>query len=1229
SGFHARSRPCTLVARGSASDLAPGASQTPNPPLLPAPPVKIESSERTKVAEEGAGGAAKGGERLEGESKAGSMPGVIMENGSRNGSHTNHDRDQRPNGIHGANYASEKGKNRAEPPPNVTPHPTASNGLNGKVTERQQNGEDGTIPQDVKAQIDQLQLPPEILHITDGFLPLSSLLSRLAHKTHNDLSKTILDMAQMPLPASATNGNASHAMANDDNSQENLAKKLKLLNFAQDAHTEWTKALIITNWSRRSEEINKLIDLRLHLYGQKELYRFAIDGLAELKKNLVQARLPNPDLKTALAVLTTGKAPWMPELGYIQPPPLTAKEILKSLENLNTLLSIRLNLHEYDKIPFHFTNYTIQSGRVTFDVAGEFAVDLTIADEDPETQFWFIDFRFLFSPSLSEMPPHVRGHIDARVNESLMKDGLSGCYKFLHNMVLTHKISEYRRQAVDLARGKWIEGLKVESLNRALSIQYWLDRYGRKGPKSWIILGVHSGKRKIGRSHPKDTSRLFIRWFRDSKEVQDVDIPFNAVDISAELLLKTVVAKHINFILTSTHENLRAKPMFASGEATLSIFCSPNEPAESELRVQLTSDRHITIRIEPITGRFILGPTSKLAAEFTYRINEQCNDPATNAHTYIEELRQRAIMDDLYVRGSSLGWSRLPNPGVNPNDLRSVIPKNTSQFIWLQKTGWAKNWFFCVSMSVNGERWWLIETTKPAPDTNAAPNSKTQKKDPVKIISSIELPLSNVSPAIGYGFLANINFFAAALVSHYTIQKNLHGRRARHKLSHSSCTPSTVKLPALYLQPSKMLASLNQDRKFNAGKKMLLKDVIQLTFQGLEARTIHPKNIHTGPSSSPQNQAQTPGAGQQHLNALPPPKLNAPHEDVFVISEARLVFSSPPAALKIIKDSIDRDIAFHQTSGAFALRIRSRVGESIVPNLMERVVRIERLVNFIQILQTQEKSVHCETISLGRITFTYGKVSLDAKGKIMETDGDRPREHTAVVDFSAADNMMKLILERGNPHLEIIDHLTRILNGKQGLDGVANLLPLTLPILQGLDALENAWASIPQAHAFVNVRAADWYIIRYNISLPLPSSPNGPSPKTLKVMFQTKLRQRRGSPWWEITRVDSRGREPDGVDAALAPVWTANGNGWMGMRVSAVAQANGVEDLVGKIDEAMQKFVKGSGAAEAPANAPATSRAKAPAPQQKLQQPTPNQSQSQSQGRSNAMKREMEIVEID
>jgi mediator of RNA polymerase II transcription subunit 14 len=357
-----------------------------------------------------------------------------------------------------------------------------------------------------------------------------------------------------------------------------------------------------------------------------------------------------------------------------------------------------------------FKDFTIKSGRVTFRVLGEFEIDLTIADEDPEAQFWFIDFRFMFWPSVPSLTPHVRYHIESRVNDALAKDGLAGCYKYLHETVLTHKIGEFRRQAIDLARGKWIETLKVEPLNRALSIQYWLDRYGPKGPRSWIILGVHSGKRKDGRPDPKATSRLLIRWFRDSKEISDVDIQFDSVNITVEALVKTVIAKHVSHILTSIHSTLREKPLFANRELALSLSTSLTEPAESELKVQLTNEQHLSIKIEPISGRFVFSPAYRLITKFQLQLNEKSQNPANDAHTYIERLRCQLLAEDIANRGLSIGWERTANPGLKPDVLQKVVPKDTLEVLWFRRRGWLEAWHIAVVLSMSGEHWLLLET---------------------------------------------------------------------------------------------------------------------------------------------------------------------------------------------------------------------------------------------------------------------------------------------------------------------------------------------------------------------------------------------------------------------------------------------------------------------------------------------------------------------------------------
>lgn len=390
------------------------------------------------------------------------------------------------------------------------------------------------------------------------------------------------------------------------------------------------------------------------------------------------------------------------------------------MEKLNTLLSIRLNLDDYEKVPPQFKDFTIQSGRATFKVPGEFEIDLTIANEDPESQYWFIDFRFLFRPSSSNMNPGIRNFIEGKVNEILFSDGLFGCYKYLHELILTYKIKEFRRQGESLARSLWIDTLMVENLNRPISIQYWVDRYpsratdgkllNTKPSKSWIILGVHSGRRADKRPDPHATSRLFIRWFRESKEIKDADIKFDDVNISTESLLKTVIGQHIHFILNSIYEKLLAKPLYATRELEISLQTSNGDPADSELKIQLTNDYRLSMKIDPISGRFVLGPISKKNDQLEYNLNRRTQDPARDGHTYVEGLRSQLLMENLSIRALSVGWTRVAKPGISQDSMRELVGKDSLPTIWFRRSGWDHDWYLVVTQSMAGEEWHLIKT---------------------------------------------------------------------------------------------------------------------------------------------------------------------------------------------------------------------------------------------------------------------------------------------------------------------------------------------------------------------------------------------------------------------------------------------------------------------------------------------------------------------------------------
>lgn len=218
---------------------------------------------------------------------------------------SNHEKDLKgANGINGAT---------AKPDPSVNKAMKLAGGstplVNGDV-EAQKQAQAGPGATD-QAKVN--NLPPEIAHITTNFFPLPYILQRLAQKSHNDLQTEIEELANMPMGLGAVNGNATGP--GEDTSEANQNKKAHLLNFVQDMHSKWVKALVMSEWSRKSGQVSKLIDLHAHILGQMQHYHSILDRMGHIKRNLYAARLPDPDIKTALQVLATGQAPWMPQVG--------------------------------------------------------------------------------------------------------------------------------------------------------------------------------------------------------------------------------------------------------------------------------------------------------------------------------------------------------------------------------------------------------------------------------------------------------------------------------------------------------------------------------------------------------------------------------------------------------------------------------------------------------------------------------------------------------------------------------------------------------------------------------------------------------------------------------------------------------------------------------------------------------------------------------------------------
>ena len=554
-------------------------------------------------------------------------------------------------------------------------------------------------------------LPSEIRHITDNQFPISMLVNRQIQECWNSLSELVNEMADYPME-SQPNGAPGRPVQQQgkpwgDQSNANLQKKDKLLTWAQNQRSLFVKLLVLSQWSQNMPEVAKMIDIMAWLREQLLFYERACDDLGYLRRDTAAFQIPNPDLKTAAEVLATGRLSTFPHLGYIKSKPLSPRKALKTLRRINNIVCTRLSLQQ--EVPSGFASYKIHDGRVTFVVPSEFELDLSLTDEDPKSQFYFVNFRFLFAPRYSIPDGRFLDEISGIVNDKLRANGLHECYDYLHNLTLSYKISILLRQTLEMARGQWSDQLRVELIRRTLVVQYWRNR---PSGKSWIEVGIKSGRRKeISRqSNGSGVPFLDIRWIRDGKMMTNEDIWFDDTKLSLERILQSVIAQHTSHLLDSIYDKMSEYPLYAQGDLAIEVSTSITDPGECSLTIQLTKTRSLTLKIEPITGSLILQPTSQGLIREEMALNRSKN-VLDDAATRLSYLRCVIADQDLTVIATSAGWEVISPFKPPKGDLRQVFPRSTLKQTFFRLPSWTSSWTLAVTHSMTTDNWWLIDTS--------------------------------------------------------------------------------------------------------------------------------------------------------------------------------------------------------------------------------------------------------------------------------------------------------------------------------------------------------------------------------------------------------------------------------------------------------------------------------------------------------------------------------------
>lgn len=527
---------------------------------------------------------------------------------------------------------------------------------------------------------------------------LGKLMIRTAEKCWVELSEVLQKMAESPVPAQEPAANG--ATPETDTDAVSLRKKRQLMDFAQTQRDRFMKALVISDWAKDADAFAGIIDVNAHLGRLNACHAGATSAVGEMKLAMNQAKMPNPNIEGALELLGTGKFNGLPDFNYITPPKMTAKELLRTLKDMNVTLATRLSLHE--ELPAHFNDYTIADGRATFRVAGEFAVDLAVADEDAASPFFFIELRFLFTPAPNELSNQIQNFCEMEVNKSMAANGLQGCYDILHNFILTHKLNVLHSQLGDLVRGKWFESIRVERIRRNLALSYWT---GRPGRKSWIELGIGSGRTKLTRPNEKTTSVISMRWFQRGLQVQESELDIDWHCISLEAILLQAIARHTSSILRHVQHELKS---LASGSADLvmELGTSDHEPNDCELVMSLPSLRTpVRCTIEPVTGQFSISPSTVTTRHAQQRLNSDPNAdiPARLASTVCE-----VALELVEKQAATLSWRPVLDL-ARQNDYNALFGKFAKFRTFAPSQAWGTEWAIAVTASLGGNRWWIVQ----------------------------------------------------------------------------------------------------------------------------------------------------------------------------------------------------------------------------------------------------------------------------------------------------------------------------------------------------------------------------------------------------------------------------------------------------------------------------------------------------------------------------------------
>lgn len=577
---------------------------------------------------------------------------------------------------------------------------------------------------------------PTIPHITANIIPLAHVLKFYARESYKQLTNVIENLSINGL------------------SELDAKRKRQFLEVIIALRHDFIKVYTLVKWATVLQDILRLIDL-LNWFRLQDLYFDQLSmGIGELSRFL-GAKLPNPDLLTAIEVLVQGR-PQLPSYGLLAQPPVSARKVLDTLRDLNLVLTARLALMSTEatanvstEVPLRMLRHSaVADGRIYLLIPHEFEVSISIAndiivynhldmEEYATSPFYFVDFKFLFGIdpetltirhalagklgdnsddsaaderfSVTHLPAHSFRNLERLSNQVLLSTGLGGLYKLLHRYAVLFKLYLVLRQLRHLSlNSKWRGNIQYQyhqGKRWLIVVNYWSNQHLLRGWRSFIELGIDH------------EYRLSIRWFKDGAYDTDRGHTQDGDELSVETILYSVASRHSEDIMQRIFNRFSETLAAQQQQLDAVQLLSPHQMA-----VQLTPTKSTVFAINPLTGSFYFIDPSPLQQLATRQINTMPTKSDTSKFIAEDEMVTHIIAQLLQLRletfkreidNKLVTTEWIPNDTIRLSDAQIVQLQQpthkASRFQHYRRRNWPSSWFL-VSMADGATlatHWWV------------------------------------------------------------------------------------------------------------------------------------------------------------------------------------------------------------------------------------------------------------------------------------------------------------------------------------------------------------------------------------------------------------------------------------------------------------------------------------------------------------------------------------------